>query len=79
MNGPSRPLTRPWMPLVGAVILIAAHALVRRYALPHKGLSSAVVAGVMIFVVIKHLGFLRHLYAMFPRRSGRADGGRGDG
>ncbi len=69
MKGYSRLLTRPSMLLVGAVVLIAGHALVLRYALPHKGLSSTVVAGVMILVVIKHLGLLSPLYARFRRRS----------
>jgi hypothetical protein len=57
------------MLLVGAVVLIAGHALVLRYALPHQGLSSTLVAGVMILVVIKHLGLLSPLYARFRRRS----------
>jgi hypothetical protein len=69
MKGDSRLLTRPWMLLVGAVVLIAGHTLVLRYALQHKRLSSTTVAGVMILVVIKHLGLLTPLYARFRRRS----------
>ena len=57
------------MLLVGAVVLIAGHALVLRYALPHKGLSSTLVAGVMILVVMTHLGLLSRLYAFLRRRS----------
>jgi membrane protein YdbS with pleckstrin-like domain len=69
LKGHTRLLTRPWMLLVGAVVLIASHTLVLRYALQHKRLSSTAVAGVMILVVIKHLGLLSPLYARFRERS----------
>lgn len=64
-----RMLTRPWILFVAGVVLMAAHAFVLRFALPHKALSSVVVAGVMILVLIKHLGLLSSVYALFRRRS----------
>ena len=67
MKGHSRLLTRTWMLLVGVVGLIAGHV----YVLSHMGLSAAVVSGTIILVVIKHLGLLGPLYALFQRRSRR--------
>jgi hypothetical protein len=69
MKGHTRLLKQPWMLPVGAVVLIASHTLVLRYALQHKRLSSTTVAGVMILVAIKPLGLLSPLYARFRRRS----------
>jgi len=54
---------------VGAVALIAAHAIILRYVLPHAALSAAVVTGVIILVVIKHLSLFGSLFARFRRQS----------
>jgi hypothetical protein len=68
-----RLLTRTVMLSVGVVVLIAGHAIILSYALSHTALSAAVVSGVMILVVIKHLGWfavlLGPLYALCRRRS----------
>jgi hypothetical protein len=69
MKGHSRLLTRSWTLPAGAVALIAAHATILRYVLPHAALSAAVVSGVVILVVIKHLGLLGSLFALFRRQS----------
>jgi len=69
MTGHNRILSRWWLLLALAVVLIASHALVLRFALQHKSLSASVVAGVMILVVMTHLGLLSRLYALFRRRS----------
>ena len=69
MTGHNRMLARRWLLLALAVVLIASHALVLRYALQHKSLSASVAAGVMILVVMMHLGLLSRLYALFRRRS----------
>jgi hypothetical protein len=66
-----RLVARSWMLAMGAVLLIATHAMVLRFALPHKGLSAAVIAGVMLLVAIKHLGLLSPLYASLRRLSRR--------
>lgn len=60
---------RPWLLLALAIVLISSHALVLRYALQHKSLSVITVAGVMILVVMTHLGLLSRLFAFFRRRS----------
>lgn len=69
MMGHNRILTRPWLLLAAAAVLIASHALILRFALQHKGLSAAMVAGFMLLVVITHMGLLSRLYALFRRRT----------
>jgi hypothetical protein len=63
------PTDSPILLLALVVILIASHALVLRFALQHKSLSASVVTGVIILVVMTHLGLLSRLYALFRRRS----------
>ena len=62
-------LVRPWLLLALAIALISSHALVLRYALQHKSLSAAMLAGVTILVAMTHLGLLSRLFASFRRRS----------
>ena len=72
MKGHRRLLTRTLMLSVGAVVLIAGHGIILSYVLSHTALSAAVVSGVMMLVVITHLGWLAvwlgPLYALFRRR-----------
>jgi hypothetical protein len=65
-----RALTRPWMLVVGAVLLIAGHGFLY-HALSNMTLPVVVVSGVIILIAIKHLGLFGLLYARFRRRSGR--------
>ena len=65
----NRMLTLPWLLLAAAAVLIASHALILRFALQHKGLSAGMVAGLVLFVVMMHLGLLGRLYALFRRRT----------
>jgi hypothetical protein len=71
MERHSRLLTRPWVLPVSAVVLIAGPAILY-YILSHVGLPAALVSGVIILMVIKHLGLLAvllgPLYALFRRR-----------
>jgi hypothetical protein len=69
MTRRNRTLTRRWLLLALAIVLIASHALVLRFALQHKSLAASVVAGLMFLVVMTHLGLLGRLYALFRRRS----------
>jgi hypothetical protein len=69
MTGHNPTLTRRWLLLALAVVLIASHALVLRFALQHKSLAASVVAGVLFLAVMTHLGLLGRLYALFRRRS----------
>ncbi len=65
----NRILTRRWLLVAVAVALVASHALILRFALQHKSLSAAMAAGLMLLVVMMHLGLLNSLYARFRRRS----------
>jgi hypothetical protein len=69
MKGHSRLLTRTLMLPVGIVVLIAGHGIMLYYVSAHTALSATVVSGVIILVVIKHLGLFGPLYALFRRRS----------
>ncbi len=71
MRGRSGLRARGWMLPVGVVILIAGHGIVLYYFSSHVALSAAVVSGVIILVVIKHLGVLGSTYALFRRRARR--------
>ena len=69
MNAHGRSRMRPWMLMVGAIGLVAGHSVVLSYGLSHAALSTAVLSGVIVVVVIKHLGLLGSLYAVVRRRS----------
>jgi hypothetical protein len=61
-------LTRPWILLITVAILIAGHGIVLYYVSSHTTLSAAVLTSVIILVVIKHLGLLGALFALFRHR-----------
>jgi hypothetical protein len=66
------PRVRPWMLLVQAGgVVLATHSVVLYYVLSHTALPAAVVSGVIALIVIKHLGLLGPLYALFRRRPRR--------
>ena len=71
MSGHRRLLTRTWMLPLPAVVLIAGHVILP-YSLSHTALSAAVVSGVIVLMVVKHLGLLAVLLgplrACFRRR-----------
>ena len=67
MKDHGRARRRPWILLVGVIALVAGH-LALYHGLSHTGLSAAVVLGVIVLIVIKHLGLLLPLYALFRRR-----------
>ncbi len=68
MTAHNRMLARRWVLLAAAGVLIASHAMVLRYVLQHKSLSAAMVTGLMLLVVMMHLGLLSRLYALFRGR-----------
>jgi hypothetical protein len=53
---------------LGAAFLVAVHGIVLYVAFLHAVLPGAALAGVIILVVLKHLGFLSPLYALLRRR-----------
>jgi alkylhydroperoxidase family enzyme len=69
MKAHGRPRMRPWILLAGLIVLVAGHSVVLYYVRSYTALSAAVLSGVIILVVIKHLGLLDPVYASFRRRS----------
>jgi len=69
MKGHNLLRRHPWILPVGVVALIAAHVIVVRHALPRAALSVEVVSGLIIVVVLKHVGLIGSLFALFRRRS----------
>ena len=61
---------RPLILSAGAIALIAGHGIILYFAWSHLALSAAAVAGLVILVVLRHLGLLGPLYALFRRRPG---------
>lgn len=70
MKGHSRLLARPWMLAVGAVVFIAGHVIFFSH-FRHTGVSLALVAGLALVLIAKHLGLLGSLYAWLRRHSRR--------
>ena len=72
MNGHGRLRFRPRV-LVALIVGLVAGPVIVFYLLPHSGLPRAVVSGVVLFMVAKHLGLLAALlgpvYALFRHRS----------
>jgi len=62
---------RAWMLAVGVIILIAGHGVILYYFASHVTLTAAVVSGAVILLVIKHLGLLGSVYALFRWRARR--------
>jgi hypothetical protein len=57
--------------LVGSIVLIAGHGVILYYVSSHIAVSAAIVFGVIVLVVLKHLRVLGGLYGMLRRRSWR--------
>jgi uncharacterized membrane protein len=68
MKRHGRLFTRPWIVLAAVVVLLAGHVVLYQ-VLRHTVLSAALVSSLVILVVIKHLGLLSPLYALFRRRT----------
>ena len=68
MKGHTRLLTRRWMVPIGVVVFIAGHAIFFN-RLRHAGVSLAVVSGLVLLAIAKHLGLFGPLYALLRRRS----------
>ena len=62
------PRGRAWTLLVLIVVLLAAHGVVLYYVSSHVVLSAAVLWGAIILLLIKHVGLLGPVFALFRRR-----------
>jgi hypothetical protein len=61
-------LVRPWMPPLGVVVFVAVHVIFFN-RLRHAGVSLAVVSGLALLAIAKHLGLFGFLYSLLRRRS----------
>ena len=68
MKRRSLQLRRTWMLVAIAVFLVAGHGIILYYFSSHLALSAAVASGVIVVVVIKHVGLLGSLYGRLRRR-----------
>jgi hypothetical protein len=58
---------------IAAIALIAGHGVILTYASSYAALSTGAAAGLIVLIVIKHLGALAPVYAVL-RRCFRRDG-----
>lgn len=75
VEGRKRPFTHlriwasPWIWVSSAIVAFVVHAIVLRTLFAQAGLPAAVVAGLIVVVVAKHLGPIGALSAWLWRRS----------
>ncbi len=62
---------RLWLSIAVAAVLIAGHGVILYYVTSHMAVSTAAIAGVILLVLVKHLGLLGPLYAMLRKRRRR--------
>jgi hypothetical protein len=65
-----RPLLARTVIFFGAVVLVAGHGAFLYYVRAHVGLSVEAFTGLILLVLVKHLGLLAPAFARFRRRSG---------
>jgi hypothetical protein len=58
---------RIWLIAVIALVLIAGHGFILYTASKHLALSAGLVGGVAVLIIVKHLGFLGPVFALFRR------------
>src|SRR6266700_2138327 len=68
MTGHSLARVRIWIVALVAIMLVAGHGIILYYASSHLALSAGLISGVVLLIVIKHLGLLGSAYALFRRR-----------
>lgn len=52
------------------IALLAGHGVILYYVSSHMVLSAAVLSGVILLLLLKHVGLLGPLYVLFRRRPG---------
>ena len=65
-----RPLLARTVILFGVVVLVAGYGAFLYYIRVHAGLSVGALAGLILLVLVKHLGLLAPAFARFRHRSG---------
>jgi|SoiMethySBSTD1v2_1073268.scaffolds.fasta_scaffold43651_5 hypothetical protein len=66
MNGHGRLFARSWILALVLVAFIAGHGILF-YVLSHRLLAASVASGLILLVMIKHIGLLSPLYAVLRR------------
>jgi hypothetical protein len=64
-----RPLLVRVVILFGAVMLVVGHGALLYYIRGHMGLSVGALAGLILLLLVKHLGLLAPVFVRFLRRS----------
>ena len=67
LTGQSLTRRRVWMAAGLAILLIAVHGSILYYASSHMAVSAGIIAGIVVLIVIKHLGLLGPAFALFRR------------
>jgi hypothetical protein len=60
-------LWRNLLALFAIAALIAAHGALLRFWVSHQALPIAVVCGLVLLIMVKHLGLAGPVYLMLPR------------
>lgn len=71
LTGHSLKQGRPWIMAVLALVLIAGHGSILYYASAHLALSAGLLVGIVVLVVINHLGLLGPAFELFRRHRER--------
>lgn len=58
---------RLWIMAILAVVLVAVHASAVYYVSSHIALSAGVLAGIVVLIVLKHLGLIAPAFALLRR------------
>ena len=64
---------RIWIVLAAAAVLIAGHGVILYYVSSYMALSVAAIAGVVVMLVVNHLGFLGPLHALLRKALHRSE------
>jgi len=68
IKGHSLPRGRIGVVVALGVVLIAGHGAILCYASSHLAVSAGLVSGLILLIVIKHLGLFGQAYALFRLR-----------
>jgi hypothetical protein len=77
MHRPPHPTVRSRLRMLPVLLvgLLAGHGVILYYVSSHVALSAAALSGVVILLVMKHVGLFGQLYALIRRRRSRNEPG----